>query len=211
VFAIGNPGPQGYEAAVTPIVEGFETNQGDVMKKVIVYTVGAVLILEVLAVWVFAGMMDISAAKKEGTLTQWFLTSVRDRSVRSHAADIKVPALTDSAMILKGFGHYHEMCVMCHGAPGEEPGELAAGLNPRAPLLAEGSGSWSDAEKFVIIKNGIKMTGMPAWGPTHDDSAIWSIVAFVNQLPTMTPQEYEKFEKLETGDEEMEGAHQHRQ
>jgi mono/diheme cytochrome c family protein len=44
------------------------------------------------------------------------------------------------------------------------------------------------------VKNGIKMTGMPAFGPTHDDQTIWNIVAFVNQLPNMTAERYRALE-----------------
>jgi mono/diheme cytochrome c family protein len=53
---------------------------------------------------------------------------------------------------------------------------------------------WSTANLFWIVKNGIKMTGMPAFGPTHDDKTIWNIVAFVNQLPNMTAEQYRALE-----------------
>jgi len=177
------------------------------MKKIILSTVGIVVIIEVLAliVWVNSGAVDVSAAKPEGGLSSWFLTSVKDRSVRSRAAEIVAPSLDDTLLVMKGFDHYNEMCVSCHGAPGKDPEELAKGLNPPAPLLTHSVGKWNAAETFVIIKNGIKMTGMPAWGTTHDDSALWAMVAFVRRLPTITPEEYKKFEtegSMEEGKEE---------
>jgi mono/diheme cytochrome c family protein len=84
------------------------------------------------------------------------------------------------------------MCAACHGAPGKERGEIGKGLNPSPPNLAEVASSWSSAELFWILKNGIKMTGMPAFGPTHSDARLWSIVAFVMQLPKLTPDDYKK-------------------
>ncbi len=47
------------------------------------------------------------------------------------------------------------------------------------------------AQTFWIIKHGIKMSGMPAWGATHDDARIWAMVAFLQQLPRLTPEQYQ--------------------
>ncbi len=38
-----------------------------------------------------------------------------------------------------------------------------------------------------MIKHGIKMSAMPAWGTRHDDATTWSMVAFLQKLPRMTP------------------------
>ncbi|MGH8456557.1 MAG: c-type cytochrome, partial [Stenotrophobium sp.] len=48
----------------------------------------------------------------------------------------------------------------------------------------------SPAEEFWMIKHGVKMTAMPAWGPTHDDAKIWGMVAFLQKLPKLTPAQY---------------------
>ncbi len=102
-----------------------------------------------------------------------------------------MPAL-DSAALAHGLDHFHAMCVDCHGAPGFDPDEAGEGLYPEAPDLAEvvEEGEWSDAELFWIVKHGIKMTGMPAFGPTHPDEDLWAIVALVKELPELTADEY---------------------
>jgi mono/diheme cytochrome c family protein len=87
------------------------------------------------------------------------------------------------------------MCVTCHGAPGIAPDELAQGLNPQAPELAQSTTDLSPGEMFLIIKDGIKMTGMPAWGTSHSDSAIWAMVVFLQRLQTLTPETYGVFQK----------------
>jgi mono/diheme cytochrome c family protein len=66
---------------------------------------------------------------------------------------------------------------------------MSAGLYPPAPELARGN-TLSPAEQFWIIKHGVKLTAMPAWGKTHDDELIWDMVAFIRQLPSMSPQQY---------------------
>ncbi len=165
------------------------------MKKTIL-TVIAVILIEiiVLIIGAYSGIPDISAAKPEGKITVWFLNTTKDHSIRSRADRITVPSLNDSSLVAIGFEHYHEMCVTCHGAPGKEPDELAQGLNPPAPDLAGSTTDLSPAEMFVIVKDGIKMTGMPAWGTTHSDSATWAIVAFLQRLQTLTPETYKAFQ-----------------
>jgi hypothetical protein len=72
--------------------------------------------------------------------------------------------------------------------------ELSRGLYPRAPELRRKS-SLRAAEQFWIIKHGVKFTGMPAWGVTHDDDLLWDVVAFVRKLPELTPEQYETIVK----------------
>jgi mono/diheme cytochrome c family protein len=62
----------------------------------------------------------------------------------------------------------------------------------------------SPAEVYWIVKNGIRMTGMPAFGPTHDEATLWAITAFVKQLPTMTPQQYQALAPAHAAGEEHE-------
>ena len=168
------------------------------MRKVVFLTIITVLFIEIIfaIVAVYFGFADVSAASSEGSIGRWFLGTVRDRSIHSRALDIVVPSLDDSILVMKGFDHYNEMCVTCHGAPGLEPGELAQGLNPPAPVFAHSSSNRNAAETFLIVKNGIKMTGMPAWAPTHDDSAIWAMVAFLRHLPQLTPEKYRALQKM---------------
>jgi mono/diheme cytochrome c family protein len=86
-----------------------------------------------------------------------------------------------------GFREYDEMCVCCHGAAGKEASDIGKGLNPPPPNLAEASERWTNAELFWIVKNGIKMTGMPAFAPTHQDAQIWNIVGLFVASPVCQP------------------------
>jgi mono/diheme cytochrome c family protein len=88
-----------------------------------------------------------------------------------------------------GAGLYNEMCTGCHLGPGIERSELSQGLYPEAPELAQGD-DLSPAEQFWVIKHGLKLTAMPAWGKTHDDQLIWDLVAFVRAMPKLNPAQY---------------------
>jgi mono/diheme cytochrome c family protein len=67
---------------------------------------------------------------------------------------------------------------------------VARGLLPEPPELAVVAEEWSVAELFWITKHGIRMTGMPAFGPTHSDAELWEVVAFLRVLPALTPEAY---------------------
>ncbi|MFZ0256542.1 MAG: cytochrome c [Gammaproteobacteria bacterium] len=133
----------------------------------------------------------MSAIEGHGPFERWLLSTTMENSVRRHAEDTAVPNLTSPNLMPLGFRHYDEMCVSCHGAPGVPAAELAKGLTPQPPALTEEADEWSPAELYWIIKNGIKMTGMPAWGPTHGDDELWAIVAFLRKLPSLSPQAYQ--------------------
>ena len=78
------------------------------------------------------------------------------------------------------------MCVDCHLAPNRKDSEIRAGLYPKPPDMTRHVDAGT-ARMFWVIKHGIKMSAMPAWGPTHDDRRIWGIVAFLQELPELTP------------------------
>ena len=161
-----------------------------------------VLVFVVAAAYLFLGIYDVSAFRKEGTTQGWMLSRIMERSVKYHAKAINSPGLEDSSLIETGFEHFKEMCIACHGEPGEYRSEISRGLNPEAPELPKTTGEWSDAELFWILKNGIKMTGMPAFGVTHTDGQIWAMVAFIRQLQKMTPEEYQNFSKAHPDNDE---------
>jgi mono/diheme cytochrome c family protein len=139
----------------------------------------------------WSGLYNIAAAEPHFSSTIWLLATVRDRSVLVHSQGINAPNLSDPQFFQTGFRSYHDMCRTCHGAPGEEPSAVRKGLNPQPPTLdSQRVQGRSDAALYWIVKNGIRMTGMPAFGKTHAEEELWAIVSFVRRLPRMKPEEY---------------------
>ena len=175
------------------------------MKRRIEYRTSLVAGMVVLALLAYAGAWsgyyNIAADSPHEPITYRFLTMVRERSIQRHARDIRVPSLDDPGLVLKGAGQYAAMCTGCHLAPGLRDSELRAGLYPQPPVLAQQA--VDPREAFWVIKHGIKMSGMPAWGATHDDPTIWSIVAFVQKLPGMTPAQYKEIVAKAPPDDDM--------
>ena len=116
--------------------------------------------------------------------------------------------MTDAKRVAAGAGLYAEMCTGCHLGPGIAPTELSQGLYPQAPELARGD-DLSPAEQFWTIKHGVKLSAMPAWGKTHSDDLIWDMVAFIRQMPKLSPEQYKKLAASapESHEEMMEHSH----
>ncbi len=178
--------------------------------------IGALLLLvAAAAVAIYAGLYNVAADIPHTQPVYWLFDTVRQSSVAARARDIVVPNdLDDTNRISRGAGQYAEMCSGCHLAPGMKRTEISRGLYPRAPELRRKT-DLTPAEQFWIVKHGVKMTGMPAWGVTHEDELLWDVVAFVRKLPELTPEQYEALVKNAPKHEEimqemeMGGEHQH--
>lgn len=165
------------------------------MKSFIILSLAALLVI------IFAlssGVYNMDASEKHWTITEKIITWVRENSTGARAKDLVVPIIDEADILMIGADHYNAMCTICHLAPGKEPTELAVGLYPQAPLFYK-KAPVTDTEEnlrltkeyFWVIKNGIKMTAMPAWGLTHNDESIWAMAAFVLKLHGMTTEQYE--------------------
>ena len=139
--------------------------------------------------FIWSGAYNIAADEPHWSLTARLLETARERSIEARTADITMPDLEDEALIKAGAGNYDAMCAGCHLEPGEEPSEISVGLYPAPPNLSR-ERITNPAEAFWVIKHGIKMTGMSAWGKSMDDGSIWGMVAFLRQLPGMSESRY---------------------
>lgn len=139
---------------------------------------------------VYSGAYNVAASEDHASITRWAFDTTMHRSVRQRADDVPRAEAVTPAMLAAGAGEYKSMCQHCHGGPGVEREKWADGMRPRPPHLAEAAAEWQAGEVFWIAKHGIKMTGMPAFGPSHDDATLWGIAAFVKELPAMTPERY---------------------
>ena len=187
------------------------------MKQPVKYCVLTVLVLLAvllagLAAFVYSGLYDIGADTPHTRPGFAAMQTLRERSIQRRAAGIAVPGREDPQLILKGAGQYAAMCTGCHLGPGMAESEIRPGLYPRPPNLSRVRVDPRVA--FWVIKHGIKMSAMPAWGISHDDGSFWSMVAFLQKLPSMSPQQYKDIvarappdEDMDMGDDEGGDAH----
>lgn len=140
--------------------------------------------------FIWFGMFNVAADDPHWPATYRLMETVRGRSIHNRASGIEVPPLDDEALIRSGAGNYNSMCVGCHLSPGASDTELSLGLYPSPPTWSE-LGAVEPHQAYWVIKHGIKMSGMPAWGKSMDDQYIWGMVALMQQFPHMTAAQYE--------------------
>jgi mono/diheme cytochrome c family protein len=146
------------------------------------------------AVFFFGGFYSVAGTQEDNGAVAWALANVRNASIDRHAVEAppQSPSLDDPATVRAGARAFKERgCVGCHGAPGAEWAKFSEGLNPAPPDLKEVVGAAQPRQLFWVVKNGIKMTGMPSFGAIGTpDPEIWSIVAFLKKLPTASDADF---------------------
>ena len=141
------------------------------------------------AAFVASGFYNIGADDHHTKLTLAIIDQLRERSIEVRARSISPLFIADPNRVKHGAERYNTLCAGCHLAPGLTKSDIRAGLYPHPPNLAQED--LKDSRRaFWIIKHGIKMTGMPAWGKTLDDAAIWEVLTFVQRMPDMTAETY---------------------
>jgi mono/diheme cytochrome c family protein len=154
--------------------------------------VGALLVLALGGVaFIGSGVYNIGADDHHTKIVLAIIGQLRDRSISVRSKSIEAHYVEDPQLIALGAQRYAMLCVGCHLAPGFTKSDVRQGLYPHPPNLAQEE--LQEARRaFWIVKHGIKMSAMPAWGKTLDDETIWNVVAFVRKMPDMTPETYQQ-------------------
>jgi mono/diheme cytochrome c family protein len=164
------------------------------MKSMMTAGVGAVATLAILAIggglFIESGFYDIGADDHHTKIVLAAIEQLRNRSIEVRAQAVEVSAVDDPKRVAAGAQRYAALCAGCHLAPGVTKSDLRPGLYPHPPNLAQ-EDIKDSRRAFWIVKHGIKMSAMPAWGKSLDDATIWDIVAFVRTMPEMTADTYQ--------------------
>ena len=126
------------------------------------------------------------------------------RSVRRLATPSAVraqanPVPNTGEVLEKAMGHFADHCATCHANDGSGDTAIGRSFYPRTPdMRAMATQSLTDGELFSIIENGIRLTGMPAWGDgtPEGERESWGLVHFIRTLPSLTPEQIEEMEAL---------------
>jgi cytochrome c553 len=143
------------------------------------------------AVFIGSGVYNIGADDHHTKVVLAVIEQLRDHSIGARARTIDLRYVDDPVSIAAGAQHYAALCAGCHLAPGVTKSDIRPGLYPHPPNLAQ-EDLRDGRRAFWIIKHGIKMSAMPAWGKTLDDAAIWELVSFLRKMPAMTPERYQQ-------------------
>ena len=157
---------------------------GTDMKRFVLGAVTAIIGVGVIALAVpLTGLYNVAATERDVGPVAWLLHTTYHQSVQRRARDVDVPAdYASDASVLIGARNFDAMCSTCHTPPGLGDTPVATGLNPQPPALLDIADHSTPAEQFWVIDNGVRMTGMPAFGPTHESSELWGLVGFLQAM-----------------------------
>ncbi|WP_321878591.1 c-type cytochrome [Paraburkholderia bannensis] len=130
--------------------------------------------------YAFSGRVAVDAISKDNRFVAWFLHTTYQRSLDRQSASVVVPVqLATPERIEAGAKLYDQHCVYCHGAPGVPPDAIGAGIAPKAPELLAASRKNNPQSTWWVMRHGVKMTAMPAFGKSLPDSELWNLAAFL--------------------------------
>ena len=162
------------------------------------------LLLVVISVLGGAAVYTVTRKGLSTRVTPSALEKALALSMRSLATPASVRGLqnpvqwTPSARA-EGLEHFADHCATCHANDGSGQTGLGRAFYPPAPdMRAPRTQQLSDGELFSIIENGIRLTGMPAWGTGTPDGArsSWMLVHFIRQLPMLTAEDITRMEDM---------------
>jgi len=153
----------------------------------LVFVFGMLAPLVALIALGLAGLLPVRATARPPR----FEAAIADRALMARIArdarGLKSPVRADEATLLAGLKSYRQDCAGCHGTAARPSTWGARNFYPRVPQFAQGGADMSDAEMFVVVKYGIRYTGMAGWEGMASDEEIWRMVTFLSHLRTLPP------------------------
>lgn len=156
----------------------------------------AIIILGVSAVLLVR--RGFSARDEPSALEAVVARSMRALAVPAKARDMRNPVPASPENIREGMEHFADHCASCHANNGNGDTMYGRGLYPKPPDMRKQTQSMTDGEIYYTIQNGIRLTGMPAFGSSarDDDEGTWKLVHFIRHLPKLTPEEEAEMKQM---------------
>jgi len=163
-------------------------------RTLIIWLLGVASVLAVMGLGALAvvegGLFDATASTPDNPIAAVGIHTTFIRSVQVRAAHIQAPASFSPAQVQAGLADYDASCADCHGAPGISRASWANAMTPSPPYLYDAARQWRPRELYWIVGQGARMTAMPAWSESRSSDQLWSLVAFLEAMPYLTPDEY---------------------
>jgi mono/diheme cytochrome c family protein len=148
-----------------------------------------------------------SAREEPSRIEQLLARQARRLATPAGARELKNPYPSTKASMAEAREHFVEHCSSCHGIDGRGETVIGRNLYPKVPdMAAAETQELTDGELFYITSNGVRFTGMPAWGNEDSPESIWALVAFIRRLPQLSPEELKQMQELSSGSPEKSGS-----
>ncbi len=172
-----------------------------VMKRTVVIPASVAIVLGLFSAgaWLYlkTAMNGFSAHAEPSRIEATLATYARNAAMPSSAKDMRNPIRLSSDVQHDAMAHFADHCAVCHGNNGSGETMFGKGMYPKPPdLRLSRTQNLTDGEIFYIIENGIRMSGMPAFGGADTADQSWKLVYFIRQLPQLTSAEEAQMESL---------------
>ncbi len=169
------------------------------MRKVIISVISTVVVIAA----VIGGFLlyirgtGFSAREQPSWMEKVMAQNARKIATPADAKSLKNPRQQQSEeMIAEADEHFVEHCSTCHGIDGRGDTTIGKNLYPKVPdITLADTQRLGDGELYYIIYNGIRLTGMPAWGSEDKPEAIWDLVSLIRRLPKLSPEESKRLQQ----------------
>lgn len=163
----------------------------------VILLVALVLVVGVAYAGYSAIRRGFSARDNPSAPETYLARTARHLAVPAALRNQRNPIPPSAEVLAEARAHFADHCATCHGNDGSGQTEIGRNLYPKAPdMRLPATQKLSDGDLYSIIHNGIRLTGMPAWGDAHgDDKDSWKLVIFIRHLPQLTPEEKEEMER----------------
>ena len=172
------------------------------LRSLVFWLVAAVLLVAIAAAVLVVFLMvrrGFSARDEPSRAEKFVARRVRSLAVPARARNAANPLPATSEVLADARGHFADHCAVCHANDGSGHTTIGQNLYPKAPdMRLDDTQRLTDGELYYIIQNGIRLTGMPAWGEQGDgkDEDSWKLVHFIRHLSELTPAQLKEMEKL---------------
>ena len=163
-------------------------------RRLIIVVLGLAVVLGAACTWLWLRFKTsgFSAQESPTTLEEFSALTARKVAMPPKAKRLQNPVPNTTESMTEAKMHWADHCATCHSNNGSGDTEMGAHMYPRAPDMREKrTQNLSDGELYFIIQNGIRLSGMPAWGKAGDfnDGESWKLVHFIRHLPSLTAAE----------------------
>ena len=175
------------------------------MRRLVWFLAGAVSLLIAASgaalVYLKTGANGFSARAQPSVAETIAARIARSIALPAEAKEKRNPLADSDEVLAEGLAHWADHCAACHANDGSGQATMGRNMYPPAPdMRLDSTQELTDGELFYIIQNGIRLTGMPAWGgsgdASHNDQDSWKLVRFIRHLPKLTFEEKKQMEKL---------------
>ena len=169
---------------------------GGRMSRVLKIAIALLCLVGVGSIW-FVLQAGAGTRQEPSAWERSIARSLRSFTMPSQARKAANPLHHSPELLKEASHHFADHCAVCHGNDGSGNTVMGQKLYPRVPdMRLPATQQLSDGELYYIIHNGVRLTGMPAWGDSEPDEDSWKLVLFIRHVPSLTADELRDIERF---------------